>query len=74
MVNVTMSGEKEIIVADCTAAIASSLGAESLLAIGRKWNHSTWVKKYIQSMAENSTENVTLCYRNLQLLKYLRMN
>ena len=47
MANVTMSWEKEIIiVAACTAAIAASLGATCLLAIGRKQS-STWLKKYI---------------------------
>ena len=40
-----MSGGKNIVAA-CTAAIASSLGAVSLLAIGRKRRHSTRVKKY----------------------------
>ena len=46
MANVTVSGEKEITVAACTAAIASSLGAASLLAIGRK--RRQWVKMYIR--------------------------
>jgi len=66
MENVTMSRGKNIVAA-CTAAIAF-LGAASLLAIGRKRRQSTWVKKY--TVAENSMENVTLCYRNLQLLKW----
>ena len=44
MENVTMSVAKNIVAA-CTAAIASSLGAASLLAIGRKRRHSTWEKK-----------------------------
>jgi len=44
MANVTVSGEKETIVAACSAGIASSLGAASLLAVGRKWRHCTWVK------------------------------
>jgi len=46
-VTITLSGEKDIIVVACTAAIiAPTLGAASLLTIGAKRRHSTWVKKY----------------------------
>jgi len=68
MANVTMSGGENIIVTECTTAIAPSLGAASLLAISIKRRHSTWVGEEVP-VAENSVENVTLCYRNLQLLK-----
>jgi len=55
-----MSGEKEIIVAACTAAIASSLAAANLLAIGRKRRHSTWVKKYIRGREQYGQYNTLL--------------
>ena len=61
-----MWGGKNIVVA-CTAAIASSLSAVSLLAIGKT---KTLHLSEEVPVGENSVENATLCYGNLHLLKW----